>query len=184
MKFNLYGADPWATIAMEGLLEMQREEGMLWAHAEDSGSESCYCEVARWNAATRRYERFAFCKCADYRFPELPDATDEVTAEHAAQLINDLIPCNMRVPIVHRLPNWSEANRSGSLKRTIYRFLLTVDAPADISVQDVQSALELLVSAGQADLAESLELPDEERWDTEIAAALKNIKLAPLKEAP
>lgn len=78
----------------------------------------------------------------------------------------------------------AENRMQRSPKRTIYRFLLTADAPANISVQYVQSALELLVSAGQADLAESLELPDEERWDTEIAAALKNIKLAPLKEAP
>lgn len=107
MKFNLYGADPWATIALEGLLELQREEGMLWAHAEDSGSESCYCEVARWNAATQRYERFAFCKCADYRFPELPDATDDVTAEHMAKLINELIPCKQRLPIVYRMPDWA-----------------------------------------------------------------------------
>ena len=104
MKFSLYGNNDGASISLDGLLEMQRNEGMLWAHAEDSGSESCYCEVARWNEAARRFERYAFAKCADDRFPELPEATDVKTAEHAAQLINNVTP-QVRLPIVHRMPN-------------------------------------------------------------------------------
>lgn len=106
-KFNLYGADPWATISLDGLLEIQREHGALWAHAEDSGSESCYCEVARWNDARKRYERFAFCNCHDYRFPELPGARDEATADQGAKLINSLSNLAPRSPIVHSLPNWT-----------------------------------------------------------------------------
>lgn len=106
MKFHLYGADPWASISLEQLLEMQREHGALWAHAEDSGCESCHCEVARWNDARKRYERFAFCNCHDYRFSEMPDASDEATAEHAAKLINDLTHLAARPPIIHLLPTW------------------------------------------------------------------------------
>src|SRR5487761_1708125 len=107
MKFHLYGSDPQASTSLAGLLEIQREHGSLWAHAEASGSESCHCEVARWNYATKRYERFAFCKCLDYRFSELADATDEATAEHAANVINDSCRFAQHAPIVHLLPTWT-----------------------------------------------------------------------------
>lgn len=68
-------------------------------------------------------------------------------------------------------------------KRTTHRFVLTVAAPSQVSVKAVQAAVALLLRAGQTDLAESLRLPKEEQWDTELAAELENIKLAPLKEA-
>lgn len=69
-------------------------------------------------------------------------------------------------------------------KRTTHRFVLTVAAPSQAAMKDVQAAVELVLGAGLADLAESLRMPKEEQWDTELAAALEDIELSPLKEAP
>jgi hypothetical protein len=107
MTFTIYG-QPHQSISFDDLLAIQKEHGMLWAHAEDSGSESCYCEVARWNEKARRWERFCHLKCMDYRLPELLDASDEQTAIKLAERINALLHCGDRASIVHSMPNYVE----------------------------------------------------------------------------
>lgn len=69
----------------------------------------------------------------------------------------------------------------GPAKRTVHRFILSVAAPSKASANDVLAAVELLIRAGQTDLDESLELPEEERWNTDLAAELRRFKLIPLK---
>lgn len=40
-----------------------REDSNVQAEAAFSGCEMAYCEVAKWNETTRRWERYAFDKC-------------------------------------------------------------------------------------------------------------------------
>ncbi len=59
--YSLYGK-PCERISREQLLAEQHRDGMLFARAEESGSEGCYVEVARWYEARWRWERYAFLK--------------------------------------------------------------------------------------------------------------------------
>lgn len=114
MKLTLYGQHDeqknWPkTISLDDLVALQQETvGDLWAHAEEGCNESCYVRVARWNHDVERWEAFACAKCMDYRFPEAPDATDEETAELAAQKINTGFSwsTNGRTRIVWNMPEW------------------------------------------------------------------------------
>ncbi len=105
IQFAKYGS---GYITLDDILVIQNETKMLWAHAEDSGCESCYCEVARWNERTERWERFCVVKCLDYRLPELPDASDEETAVELAKRINEPLWDDGRASIVHSMPNFVE----------------------------------------------------------------------------
>jgi len=96
-------------ITLEALLDEQKKDGIYWAHAEDSGCESCYCEVARWSDERGRWERFACLKAYYYRLPELPDASDEETAGAIADQINALAYWHGRANIVHRMPSYQPA---------------------------------------------------------------------------
>jgi hypothetical protein len=111
-RFSMYGWDGpgfGPKLSLADLLAIQAEDGTLWAHAEDSGSESCYCEVARWNHVEVQWERFAHCKMMDYRLSDLPEASDEATATEAARRINKPLWFDDRAPVVHSLPNWTGA---------------------------------------------------------------------------
>jgi hypothetical protein len=106
-RFHLYDdADPCRSIMLDDLLHMQRQDVCLWAHAEASGSESCYCEVARWNydAAPAAWQRFAWCKLADTAIG-WPHQDDAERARGLAEIINGGPGL---APIVHGLPNYSE----------------------------------------------------------------------------
>ena len=109
MKFSIYGSNTaWAEIDLLELLQMQSTDGDLWAHAETSGCESCYVEVARWNHAAQQWQRFCFFKIDGWRFPEIDDCTDGHTAELLARRINSTT-WQARAAVVHRMPNWAGA---------------------------------------------------------------------------
>jgi hypothetical protein len=105
MRFAIYGAAGSRSISLDEIVAEQQADQMLFAHAEDSGCESCYVEVAKWSNSRKRWERYAFCKCLDYRLPEMPDASDEDTAIEAARRINEPCYTEGRASVVHTLPN-------------------------------------------------------------------------------
>lgn len=108
IMFSAYSDDYGRTsISYAELIELERKEGGLFARAENSGSESYYVEVCRWNEQARRLERFAFAKAYDFRFPDAPDASDLETARLAARRINRHSDLGDLTPLVHRLPNWT-----------------------------------------------------------------------------
>lgn len=78
----------------------------------------------------------------------------------------------------------SRKNIPGAATPTVHRFVLTVAAPSKTTAEDLRAVLELIFRAGLTDLAESLKLPDEDQWGTELAAELGDIKLEPLTETP
>lgn len=93
---------------LEHLLEIQRDSGDLWAHSEKSGSESCYCEVARWNHKAEKWQRYCGIKAMNFEFADAPYANDETKADRMAYLINTSgLAWEGRTPIVHRMPDWS-----------------------------------------------------------------------------
>jgi hypothetical protein len=102
-------------VSLVDLLKLQVESGGdLLARAEDSGCESTYWEVARWNEARRRWERFAFEKCLDVFRSDVPglsaDAGDQETAEAVAKIINDAAWHKGRMTWVHTLPTYEQAD--------------------------------------------------------------------------
>lgn len=100
--FTKYG-NPMEKLDFDDLLVLQQDDGGLVARAEHSASEGCCCEVAIWNEATHRWERFAFAKFLGGEHPELPNANSQQTAEWYADQINAIrgwLP-----PIIHRMPN-------------------------------------------------------------------------------
>lgn len=103
MRFKLYG-EPFNYIELDALIAQQKELADLWAHAEDSGSESTYVEVARWNHSGQRWERFAFLKMLDVDMP----GSDDEKADTLAEQINSAARHSRRASIVHSMPNWTE----------------------------------------------------------------------------
>lgn len=91
-------------ISHAALIAMNIAEGSLLARAENSGSEACYVEVARWNDKTERFERFAFAKVFGGEHPGSPDATCILTAERFAAEINE--SGDPWISFIHRLPSW------------------------------------------------------------------------------
>ena len=79
----------------------------LWAHAERSGSEGCYVEVARWSELRQRWERFAFAKVFGGEIKEQPDLGDNETAILLANFINERMK-NTVITIVHNFPSFNE----------------------------------------------------------------------------
>ena len=100
MCFTKYGR-PMVDIGLTDLIGHNRIHGDLWARAEDSGCEGCYCEVARWDKENRRWSRYAFEK---YFGDE--HHTGWQLANAAAGAINggredDLV-------LIHSMPNYGE----------------------------------------------------------------------------
>jgi len=110
MRFHRYGHVLERDIEWDELISEQQRDGLLWAHAENSGCESEYVEVAKWNGPARRYERYVHVKCLDFRLPDMPDASDDETAIEAAKRINAAAGWhdNGDHPIVHSMPNANE----------------------------------------------------------------------------
>jgi hypothetical protein len=76
--------------------------GDLWARAEQSGCEGCYCEIARWSNKNHRWERFAFAKFFGGEHPEAPEAGSIETAALYARDINR----GEIATVIHGLPNY------------------------------------------------------------------------------
>ena len=70
-------------------------------------------EVARWNEATDRFERYTYEKCLDVLRSDVPglseDATDGETAEAVAKLINDAAWHKGRLSLLHGMPTYVRA---------------------------------------------------------------------------
>jgi len=73
---------PSRNVSLRTLLKVKS----LWARAENSGSEGCYVEVAKWNFVSNRWERFAFEKFFGGEMWD--DLGDEQTAMRVAAIIN------------------------------------------------------------------------------------------------
>lgn len=105
--FALYGA-PHNGLYVEELLDMQRKDGMLFARAEQSGSEGTYVEVAIWNSNHRQWQRYAFMKCFGGEHKELPDAGSIQTARRFADDINQIMYTqDVSFSIVHNMPQYT-----------------------------------------------------------------------------
>jgi hypothetical protein len=102
MRFTKYGFEGFSGISFEAILAQQKETGDLLARAEDSGSEGCYCEIAIWNHATYRFERFAFEK---FHGGEIEGKSAEEIAEHCAAQVNAAGYMGARSGLIHSLPN-------------------------------------------------------------------------------
>lgn len=105
--YCLYGS-PHNVLDVEDMLQLQRRDGMLYARAEQSGSEGTYVEVAIWNDNHRQWQRYAFMKCFGGEHPSLPDAESIETATRFATDINQI--CHTResdFSIVHALPQYT-----------------------------------------------------------------------------
>lgn len=110
MSFCLYGQGVRG-VSLEQLQEEQIKDGMLLARVENSGCEGMYCEVAKWNEKTKRYERYAFEKFFGGEHPDHPDASESETAAIYAKQINcpgencwDMADQGL----IHSLPNYGE----------------------------------------------------------------------------
>jgi hypothetical protein len=104
-RFAAYGSEVIGeghTLAQ--LIEFQKSEGTLFARAENSGCEGCYCEVARWNLKTHRWERFAFLKCFGGEWVDGITSASK-TAAKFAEAINSAGHCGLS--IVHVMPEYS-----------------------------------------------------------------------------
>jgi len=99
--YSLYGR-LCARISREQLLAEQRRDGMLFARTEQSGSEGCYVEVARWSEARGRWERYAFLKFLNGDDPHFPSCV-EAASRYAGEINAPALP---HAPIIHRMPTW------------------------------------------------------------------------------
>jgi hypothetical protein len=89
----------------------------LFAHAESSGCEACYVEVARWSWIRNRWEKFAFVKCFGGEIKEFPDIGDVETCRKIADLINER---QGRQPgaVVNCFPSFNSAVENNRLTKT------------------------------------------------------------------
>lgn len=106
--YCLYGS-PHNVMDVEELLELQRKDGMLYARAEQSGSEGTYVEVAIWNSNHRQWQRYAFMKCFGGEHPTLPDAGSIQTARRFADDVNQILHTqDVSFSIVHNMPQYTK----------------------------------------------------------------------------
>lgn len=114
MSYSLYGTAGMRAATIDQLKAENKESGLLFARAENSGCEGCYVEVAKWNEERRRWERYAFEK---YFGGEHPDDTDAAgvygyaadTAQRFADDINAAAnPHGENVSFIHSLPDYGE----------------------------------------------------------------------------
>jgi hypothetical protein len=110
LDFCLYtgdGATFGRTISVADLRE-RFTSGDFLARAENSGSEGCYIEVARWSDTREQWERFAFLKVFGGEVTSARDLSSDETAEKIASLLNaECTRANGRT-MIHNLPTWQE----------------------------------------------------------------------------
>ena len=106
MMFSQYECGGFRHETLESIIALQTDTMDLFAHAENSGSEGCYVEIARWSYTRQRWERFAFCKLFNEEIEGLSavDAAKKIAAQ-----INGVYP--EESAIVHRMPSW-QADKS------------------------------------------------------------------------
>lgn len=91
------------------------DDGLV-ARAENSGSEGCYIEVARWNKDAQRWQRYAFLKVfggEDLTLEEQDEAEKRdngalgsvATAQRIAAHINASFDGD-EARFIHTFPNW------------------------------------------------------------------------------
>ncbi len=103
LSFSLYGGEsPSRGLTLDELHALATA-GDIWAHAENSGCEGCYVEVARYNAKKNTWERFACEKFFGGEDGLEPEGCVD-TATRVAALINKAGDENANV--VHRMENW------------------------------------------------------------------------------
>lgn len=108
MHYSFYGERiTGAGIDHHDLASRGKPHGDLFARAENSGSEACHVEVARWNESTSRWERYAFMKVFGGEHLEAPDAHAVETAELFAMEINIVQDLGTHAPVIHRMPTFA-----------------------------------------------------------------------------
>ena len=112
IRFAKYGSSALGGgVSLADLITESKETSYLWAHAEDSGCESCYVEVAKWDDKHKAWFKYAFLKTLDVlRGLELElecseDASDEEVAVLIAKKINDVSWEEGRASIVGAMAN-------------------------------------------------------------------------------
>ena len=112
MRYAYYGNAAMTGIEHTALCEHNRKNGDLLARAENSGSEGCYVEVARWSYERNRWERFCFVKFLGGEDREREDWPVAKLAEHHANEINNAARSGQdRLPLIHNLPDRRENKR-------------------------------------------------------------------------
>lgn len=102
-RFDLYGTGCTEVLTCEQMVEKNREDcKAIFAHAEKSGCEGTYVEVAKYNDGIRAWQRYAFRK---FLGGELGDERDgQQSADAVAMWINER---NIgRDAVVHLMPNY------------------------------------------------------------------------------
>lgn len=96
-SFCLYGQS-WKSVSLADLVA----DPMVCAEAAFSGSEGCYCEVAKWSESRNRYERFAFAKFFD------GDVEGKTAYQIASELAVKITENKGFSGFVHSLPEYIE----------------------------------------------------------------------------
>lgn len=88
-------------ISLQDIIAMQHEGAGLIARAEESGSEGCYVEVARYK--NRTCCRYCFFKCFGGEI--LDEMNSRETAECIARVINNAGNTQLS-SLIHHLPDY------------------------------------------------------------------------------
>jgi hypothetical protein len=104
MNFSIYGG-AFGTLSFEELLADGRKSQLLLARAEESGSEGCYCEVAKWSFDRNRWERYCFAKFLGGEGVESEEGlTPRELADRYAAAIN--ATGGWAMALIHNLPTY------------------------------------------------------------------------------
>ena len=141
MKLTRYinDGDYPSVIDLQTILDVAKEKQGFFASAEESGSEGCYVEVARWehgaDCHTGRWCRYAFLKCfggedmtLERQGVTIPEQLGSVaTADRIAARIN-LASGSHQVPFIHKLPNYGSKPEPNPLIPVAERLLVACRA--------------------------------------------------------
>ncbi len=100
LSFSQYGEE-CNHIKVSELIKIKDE---CIARVENSGSEGIYCEIARWNPKTQKYQRFAFAK---FLGGEILDWDYKTCAKNVTEYLNDAWEICEDEPIIHHMEDWS-----------------------------------------------------------------------------
>lgn len=136
-------------MSLSDMLANAKEHHDVHARAEDSGCEGTYIEVARWNPAQERWERWMFEKVfggedMTLEQQDTAEAHDKTllnswpTAERIAAQINEASG-NRDIVFIHHLPDWESPRQPADVAQFLKDFISTVDAmhPFDELVREM-----------------------------------------------